>query len=297
MNDSRMKFFGTLHPAVSLCYFVGIIGLTLACVHPVMTALSILGAAWFLILLRGFQTFLKTMRFVGPMFLLVALANPLFNHRGVTMLFLLFDQWITLEAILYGLVSAGLLTAVILWFGCYQEVMTSDKFLYLFGQVAPSASLLITMTFRFIPQLKNNAREIKEARKMLSGEPERLMRKLQAAIRDLSALLSMSMEQAVETADSMKARGYGMKKRSTFHLFRFDSRDTVTLAAVLILTGVCTLARAYGHGYMEFYPRMTPLILGVPSYTQFVLFALLALLPGLLEGKEAIWWRSYGLTN
>lgn len=297
MTDLKMRFFSTLHPAVILCYFIGMLGLTLACVHPVTVFLSLMGASWFLLLLRGAKALGKTMRFVGPMFLFVALANPLFNHRGVTMLFLLFDQWITLEAISYGLVSAGLLAAVIVWFACYQEVMTSDKFLYLFGQIAPSASLLITMTLRFIPQLQRNAGEIKEARRMLSGEPGRLTQKLKAATRELSALLGMSMEQAVETADSMKARGYGMKRRTTFHLFRFDSRDAGMLAAVLALAGVCTLARIFGHGYMEFYPRMTAVLLGASSYTQFVLFGLLAALPGILEGREAIRWRCFGLMN
>ncbi len=30
-----------------------------------------------------------------------------------------------------------MLAAVVLWFGCYNEVMTSDKFIYLFGRVIP----------------------------------------------------------------------------------------------------------------------------------------------------------------
>ena len=33
------------------------------------------------------------------------------------------------------------LAALILWFGCYSEVMTSEKFLYLFGKIAPASAL------------------------------------------------------------------------------------------------------------------------------------------------------------
>lgn len=85
MSDTRMRFFGNLHPAVSMAYFVLVLGLTLGCMHPVTVALSFLGASWFSIRLRGWKAYGQTMRFVGPIFLLIALANPLFNHRGVTM--------------------------------------------------------------------------------------------------------------------------------------------------------------------------------------------------------------------
>lgn len=295
MTETRMRFFGTLHPAVSMCYFVCVIGLTLACPHMVTVLLSLVGGAMFNLALRGGKAFGRTMRFVLPMFLIVCIGNPLVNHRGVTMLFLLFNQWITLEAIVYGVVTACSLAAIILWFGCYQEVMTSDKFLYLFGKIAPATALLITSALRFIPQMQQNAAQIKESRAMLQDNSPRLFQKLAHAIQNLSALLGMSMENAVQTADSMKARGFGARRRTTFHLFRFDARDARTLALILTLCGICVVARCYGHGYMEYYPRITALTMGASSMTMFILFAALMLLPSILEAKEAAVWRSYGL--
>lgn len=295
MTETRMRFFGTLHPAVSMCYFVCVIGLTLACPHMVTVLLSLVGGAMFNLALRGGKAFGRTMRFVLPMFLIVCTGNPLVNHRGVTMLFLLFDQWITLEAIVYGVVTACSLAAVILWFGCYQEVMTSDKFLYLFGKIAPATALLITSALRFIPQMQQNAAQIRQSRAMLQDNSPRLFQKLAHAIQNLSALLGMSMENAVQTADSMKARGFGARRRTTFHLFRFDARDARTLALILTLFGICVVARCYGHGYMEYYPRITALTMGASSMTMFILFAALMLLPSILEAKEAVVWRSYGL--
>lgn len=55
MTDTRMRFFGNLHPAVSMAYFVLVLGLTLGCMHPVTVALSFLGASWFSIRLRGWR--------------------------------------------------------------------------------------------------------------------------------------------------------------------------------------------------------------------------------------------------
>ena len=66
---------------------------------------------------------------------------------------------------------------------------------------------------------------------------------------------------------------------------------------ILAVAGICITARAFGHGYMEFYPAMTPVLLGSASYTMFFFYAVLMFLPSILETKEAIRWRSYGLNT
>ena len=40
-----------------------------------------------------------------------------------------------------------------------------------------------------------------------------------------------------------------------------------------------------------------PVLLGSASYTMFIFYAVLMFLPGILETKEAIRWRSYGLNT
>ena len=293
----RARYFAALHPSVCMAYFVAAIGLTLACSHPAAAALSLAGGTAFSILLRGGKETANTYKFVLPMFLLIAIGNPLFSHRGATMLFMLFDQWITLEAISYGLVSACTLSAIIVWFACYQQVMTSDKFLYLFGNIAPNTALLITMTLRFIPKLKKDAADIAAAETMLNGKPQRLTQKLGAVMRRLSVLLTMSMEAAVETADSMRARGYGEARRTTFYLFRFDPRSAAIMAAVLSLAAVCTAGRIYGYGYMEFYPRIYALDTDAGGAAMLAAFAAVMFMGAILEMKEAAVWRSCGLTE
>lgn len=62
-----------------------------------------------------------------------------------------------------------------------------------------------------------------------------------------------------------------------------------------MLFGACVIARAFGHGHMEFYPRMDAIITGESGRVLYILFGVLAFLPAILEGKEAFAWRSYGL--
>lgn len=290
-----MRYFENLHPICILLYFVAVIGLTLVCFHPVMLVVSLVGAFSFLLRLKGGKGAGQQFRFVIPMFLLVAVANPLINHRGVTLLGMFLNQWITLEAIAYGITAGLSLAALILWFGCYSEVMTSEKFLYLFGKIAPSSALLISMALQLVPKLNRQLTEIKESQEMLRPAKKNFAGKLGTAIRHTSTLVGWSLEGAVEQTDSMKARGYGLKRRTTFHLFHFDSRDFRFLCGVLMLSGVCVIARAFGHGHMEFYPRMDAVITGESGIVLYFLFGVLAFLPAILEGKEALVWRSYGL--
>lgn len=290
-----MRYFENLHPICILLYFVAVIGLTLACFHPVMLVVSLAGAFSFLLRLKGGKGARDAASLRGFHVPLVAVANPLINHHGVTLLGMFLNQWITLEAIAYGITAGLSLAALILWFGCYSEVMTSEKFLYLFGKIAPASALLISMALQLVPKLNRQLTEIKESQEMLRPTRRNLGGKLGTALRHTSTLVGWSLEGAVEQADSMKARGYGLKRRTTFHLFHFDSRDFRFLCGVLMLFGACVIARAFGHGHMEFYPRMDAIITGESGRVLYILFGVLAFLPAILEGKEAFAWRSYGL--
>ena len=147
---------------------------------------------------------------------------------------------VTLEAILYGLCSAASLVAVIVWFSCYNKVITSDKFLYLFAKFTPAAALLITMTVRMISKLKTHLQAIAKAQHAIGLDQNtgNVLQRVKKGMRILSILLNWSLEDGIETADSMKARGYGLKARSTFSLFKFDKRDGLTLGLIIILAGI-----------------------------------------------------------
>ena len=52
-----------------------------------------------------------------------------------------------------------------LWFSSYNEIMTSDKFVYLFGRVIPALSLVLSMTLRFVPKFKAQMQTVMEAQR------------------------------------------------------------------------------------------------------------------------------------
>ncbi len=112
--------------------------------HPVFICISYAGALSYSVFLLGRlkRTLRQSFLFTLPSLLIVALLNPLFNHYGVTMLYYVESSgnWITLDALVYGVVLGAVMFVVIQWFSCYNKVMTSDKFIYLFGKLIPALS-------------------------------------------------------------------------------------------------------------------------------------------------------------
>ncbi len=288
-----IRVFSAIHPIVSFTFFAVIIIFTLLFLHPVFVGVSLTAALFFSWFLSGSRGIKFSLIFCLPMFLLIALANPLFNHRGKSVLFYLWGNPITLEAVFYGLCAAASLVAVVLWFSCYSKVITADKFLYLFAGFAPTVALLITMTLRMLPKLKVQLQTVLSIQQAIGMDVRtgNVIQRLQRSMRVISTLLSWSMEDGMETANSMKARGYGLKKRSTFSLFKFDRRDGLILLIELCLAGICLTGFFLGFGTMRFYPSLVPLKTSAAALCLYTVFWILAFLPMLIELRENIKWH------
>ena len=213
------------------------------------------------------------------LFCAVALLNPLFNARGETVLFTYFgDRPFTLEALLYGMATGGMFLSVLLWFACYNEIMTSDKFTYLFGTAAPAVSLVFCMVLRFVPHFKAKAAAVAEARRCIGKAPEDSGRKkkFENSMTVLSVLTSWALENAAATADSMKSRGYGAGTRTNFAIYRMDVRS-VTLLLYLAGSAMATVAGAVLHGAeIAYLPVVaipsagTGTVIGIAGYAAFL---------------------------
>ena len=138
-----------------------------------------------------------------PLMLISALINPAFNHEGVTVIaYLPSGNPLTLESILYGIVAASMVATVICWFSCFNKIMTSDKFIYLFGRIIPSLSLILSMTFRFVPKFKEQVQEVSNAQKSMGRNSSEgsVFARVKNSIRILSAVITWSLENAIDTS-------------------------------------------------------------------------------------------------
>ena len=262
--------------------------------HPVSLIISLAAATMYAVQLQGIRKIGRQMKALIPMSLLAVIINAAFHHAGVTILtYLPGGNPLTLESILYGLASSGMLLAVFLWFSCVTQVLAADQFVYLFGCVAPSLSLILSMTVRFFPRFVTRFREIREARKNLMpmGQTEGRIVCIREWAAIFSSMVGWSMEHGMDTADSMKSRGYGLPGRTAYTRYRLTDRDRGLLLWMgLVAVFLCSCAVS---GAMEwrYYPTLGGNLTGILPVGAQILYLLFCLTPVGLHGWEAYRWK------
>lgn len=299
----RDDAFSRCHPLLNFFYFVTVMGFTMFVQHPVFLGISFLAATLYAVRLTGLSRTMK-MNFLLtlPGLVIVALLNPMFNHYGVTPLLYIESSGnqVTLEALVYGVVLGCVLFIVIEWFTCYNKVMTSDKFIYLFGRVIPALSLILSMALRLVPRFGKQLTVIRSGQKCAGRDISNagILRKIKYGMNMLSILVTWALENAIETADSMKSRGYGLHGRTAFSIYRFDNRDKAMGAILLGLFAVFSYGCMKGAAFAQYNPRILlagfviqqreapvecPVYLGWLTFLCFALFCFLPLVLDLLE--------------
>ena len=284
--------FSGFHPIVNLCFFLMSMVITMFINQPIFLMISLLSSCAYLTYLQGKKGMLRQVGYLIPILLGMAILNPVFNHEGATILFYLpNDNPVTLEAICFGLASAVMMGASIVWFNCCNTVFTSDKIIYLFGRIVPAMSLLISMTLRFVPRFKNYLQSVMRVQKAMH-EPENNKEKLQQALAAFSSTVSWAMEQSIVSADSMNSRGYGVQGRTAFSIYIFEKRDAFTLLTLAVLCLGAVIPSATGWTTWAFYPYMTGELLGPAQLLSYLCYCGLCNLPLIIDLSEDRKWNS-----
>ena len=288
----RNDAFSGFHPAVNLAFFLVALGLTMFIQQPVYLLISLGSGLCYLLYLQGPRGALRQAGYLLPVMLIMALLNPLFNHEGLTILgFLPNDNPLTLEAVVFGLASAVMLGASILWFNCCNAVFTSDKIIYLFGRIIPALSLLISMTLRFVPRFKNFLQDVLRTQRAMH-KPENAKEKLRQALAAFSATVSWAMEQSIVSADSMKSRGYGAPGRTAFSIYRFEKRDGLFLILLALLLMGSAAPFLTGHTAWNYYPSLSGQLFGPVQLGAYLCCGGMCNLPLIIDLLEDRKWNA-----
>lgn len=285
--------FSTYHPIINFAFFCAVIGIGIFMIHPIFLGVGGLAAFTYAVMLGGKGTLKFSAGFLLPMIIIVSIVNVFVNHQGMTILFYTKYSYVTLEAAVYGVVTGLMLAVVLLWFSCYNKIMTSDKILYLFGRIMPSMSLIFSMVMRFVPNYKSQIKKISDSQKCIGRDVSNgtLKEKIRHGIKIISIMFTWALESAIDTADSMRSRGYGLKSRSNFHTYRFDGRDAAALMFLVLLTLVVLVGVFMGQGHIEFYPYIDMAEINALGTLMYTAYVLLCFFPVIAEIKEIIIWR------
>lgn len=290
MKDS----FSQLNPFVNLIFFVFAVVLTMFTLNPICIGISLVSALLTSLYLNGKRAVRLSLVYLLPMLIFIALINPLFSHQGVTIL--TYFPWgnpLTLESIIYAIATAVLLCATVLWFSCFNTVMTSDKFVYLFGRLAPALSLVLSMTLRFVPRFSSQLKKVRDAQKCIGRDASNggIISRIKHGVKIISIMITWSLENAVETADSMKSRGHGLKGRTAYSIYRFTRRDFAVLVLELLLGAAACVLLFCGFCEFWYYPSVSGNIFSTQSVLDYVIYAVLMLMPLAINVWEGAKWK------
>lgn len=289
-----MNYFSSLHPISSAVYFISVFVITMFSQNPILLLFSLVGSILFFIKIEKNLRFFKDFGIFLLIFLIISLTNPLFSHKGATILFFLNGNPITLEAFFYGVDIALMLTATIFWFKCFNLIFSDDKLLFLLGGFSYKIALLISSALRFIPLIKLKAEKIKATQKTLGlYSSEVCTDKLKGSARVYSALIGLGLENAVDTGATMKARGFSLKPKSRYSLYKFRKNDLLFLIFVVVSDVVIFVSLGLEKLYFNFYPLISFAKFDFYSIFSLTFFLIFCLLPFIIDFTEGLKWKYY----
>lgn len=285
----KSVLFERYNPIVPTLYYISVVLIVSLNLHPFTLIASLVGAVCCGVLACR-KDILKYAIGGIPFVLIVAIINVATNHRGETILFYLNSNPITLQSIVYGLVLGTLYLTIILWCLSMSRVLTSDRLLVVTGYFSPEVSLVISMAMRFIPKYKAKLNEIFYAQKCMGNglDTANILKKVTISVNCISILITWALENALETADSMKCRGFGSNPyRTAYHPIRFKRLDVILLVAIVLLDVVIiSTYSSVKYSYdTHIYVSMNPKV-----YIFTIAYGILCILPTILTIKEFQKW-------
>lgn len=274
------------HPLTNFIYYLCLIGFLCFQSNPALTAAGFIGLLITNYLLEEhFER--KDISFYALMFVLIALVNPIFNHNGSTVLFLVNRKAVTLEACLYGIHMSGVIITTLLWCRQMSHVFHEEQMMYILGRFFGKLALILSMTMKFIPLYRKQAQEFKLVRQGMGiSRGETFLEKCKADITIFSATVTWALEHSMETSDSIRARGYGVKKRSFYTNYLFQKKDAFICFTEIILLIILILGKIKGLGHFYFYPTIGYQQMNPEFGAQIGIFLVFAVFPALLTRKR-----------
>ncbi|MDY5947728.1 MAG: energy-coupling factor transporter transmembrane component T [Oscillospiraceae bacterium] len=248
--------FSRRHPAVNLMFFAAAAIFAMMFDHPVFIGISFSAALAYAVKLKGKAALKMFFCALLPLLIFVVLINTIFAGYGVTVLYTFASgKRITLESAVCGGVTGSLVVTMLLWFACFNEVVTEDKFMYAFGGRMPNTALMLLMVFRFVPLYKRQLSETLSARRAAGlAQSSGRAAELKNACAAVSGVITRALENAIETADSMKSRGYGSGRRTSYSRFTFSPADAVMIIEILVLSAVIAAGKLSGFAEASYNP-------------------------------------------
>lgn len=283
----------SIHPFVMFFYYSCVGFFAMFFNHPVFLMAGCLALVMVNLTHDGGQAMKQWTRLMIGMTLLLILVNPFINSRGTHVFFYFRGKQVTLEATLYGIVTSMSLVMILLLFISLNFVLHGNKLLYIFSRILPKTAFLVMLSIRFVPLLKRRLTEIQDVQRLkgMTIRQGSIRERAKSGMSIMQILLAWSLEEAIETADSMKARGYGSGKRRPYIPFKITKVDRNWLIYLGVFFILSVGGGFLGYGKIIIYPMLGTLQFYPLDWVVFISSLAIILFPAFVEGREQLKWK------
>lgn len=227
------NYIRELHPWAAVIYMVMSLFLIMASPYNYQMILVFVLLSINCICSLGAKTYLKSLKFYIVIILFLGVFNMIFNPKGNTVFLYINDRPFTQESLLYGVYMGFMVAGIFIWFLLFQDIFDNRKITWLIGSRLPVTGLIISMVFCYYEKFLTKIHKIQEVWNTYAIKEAKDPLKKAGII--LSVLLSVMLEDSVDTAMSMNARGYGKGKRSSYVSYSFHFMDALLIAASVVM--------------------------------------------------------------
>lgn len=294
MRSFRYRDRGTpvhrLNPFAKLAWLGSIIVLALILDHPFFLILLFVAMLPVVKVARVCGDWRSSMKITAYLCGAIILINALVSSHGSTVLFafpfrvpVTGTPVITLEAIFYGAVMCLRLLIIISAFAILTFTVHPDDLMLAMIKVRlPYKSVLVTsLSTRFIPTLIDDTQRITDVQRSrgLELDKGKLARRIRSRTSIVTALLSNSLDRAVQVAEAMESRAFGNGCGRTFYRdIKLTPTDAATVVSACLPIALGIYMAVGGYGRYLYYPSVQPVSMGGTGWTIFALMAVLLLM-------------------
>jgi energy-coupling factor transport system permease protein len=246
------------HPIVPFVYLIGLLFLTFTWNHPVFLLTEWAGAIVLAVNCAGGKKTWRSLRFILPFAVLLALLNPLLVRRGGTVLFYFLDNPVTLEAAAYGVSNMFSLLTVLTLFISFNRIIDQSAFLYLTARWFPQLAFVLDMSLRSAYRFPGRISELTGTQKTrgVRADTGRLKTRATNAVLLLNAFTARTLEEGMETAAVLRARDYNTGPGTHYRAYRFGTRDAVWLTVTILIFIAFMTGYGLGLARYDYYPLL-----------------------------------------
>ena len=250
--------FKDYHPIINFIFFTCVIVLSLVFNHYLYILVAYISSFAYSLKLNRYKALIFNLFciFFGVIF---PFYYASYNHFGVTDIYVNFiDNRITLESFVYGCSLSIRFIIMLQWYSCMNKIFTTDKVGYLFGKVSPLLSLYFSIFLRSVPQIKGKIEKMRAGQIVINRNCKRgcFINNFKKRMRFFSTVIGYLIENFFEKTASMKNRGYSLKNKTHFSIYRFSNKDRILVLFIFSLLTMVWVGFVFEQTYIIYDPEI-----------------------------------------